>query len=98
MASEPYLADFGEAEVTLEVGGTDLEPSLALGKGKTLLEPAWMEHLYGRPHLVCFAVALRWGVRTRAGDLWDHLTFLSKLRKWLPGWNGLEKTEQPCAH
>ncbi|CAH7066111.1 Cdh3 [Phodopus roborovskii] len=51
LASEPYLTDFGEAEVTLKVGGTDLEPSQALGKGKTLLEPARMEPLCRRPHL-----------------------------------------------
>ncbi|KAK7804831.1 hypothetical protein U0070_006813, partial [Myodes glareolus] len=40
VASEPYPVHFGEAEVTLETGGTELEPSQTLGKGKTLLEPA----------------------------------------------------------
>lgn len=39
-ASEPCRAIFGEAEVTLEAGGAEQEPSQALGKGKTLrVEP-----------------------------------------------------------
>ncbi|XP_057609688.1 cadherin-3 isoform X1 [Chionomys nivalis] len=32
VASEPYPVHFGEAEVTLEAGGIDLEPSQTLGK------------------------------------------------------------------
>lgn len=35
VASEPYTVHFGEAEVTLEAGGTDLEPSQTLGKALT---------------------------------------------------------------
>lgn len=33
-----------------------------------------MEQLCVRSLLVCFAVALRWGVQNRAGDVWGHLT------------------------
>ncbi|XP_041506349.1 cadherin-3 isoform X1 [Microtus oregoni] len=35
VASEPYPVHFGEAEVTLEAGGTDLEPSQTLWKALT---------------------------------------------------------------
>ncbi|KAK2085332.1 hypothetical protein P7K49_036632 [Saguinus oedipus] len=39
-ASEPCRVGFGEAEVTLEAGGAEQEPGLALRKGKTLrVEP-----------------------------------------------------------
>lgn len=42
-ASEPCRVGFGEAEVTLEVGGKEPEPSQALRKGKTLPKPALTE-------------------------------------------------------
>uniref|UniRef100_A0A452E986 Cadherin 3 n=1 Tax=Capra hircus TaxID=9925 RepID=A0A452E986_CAPHI len=38
-ASEPCRAGFGEAEVTLEARGAELEPGQALGKGKGLHDP-----------------------------------------------------------
>lgn len=66
----------------MELGGTDLEPSKSLGKGKTLPEPAWMEPQCGRPHVVHFTVALQRVVQTRAGDL-EPLYILRKRRKWL---------------
>lgn len=53
VASEPYPAGFGEAEVTLEVGGPVLKASQALAKGKTLPEPAWLQSRCVRPHVVC---------------------------------------------
>lgn len=64
-ASEPCRAGFGEAEVTLEARGAELEPGQALGKGKDPPPP-------GPP------VELRGGGRTRGvqpalGNSWRRL-------------------------
>jgi hypothetical protein len=71
--SEPCRANFGEAEVTLEAGGTELEAGQALGKGKTLREPVWVEPPRWGSHGVLSVVARARGGQARAGHFWRRL-------------------------
>lgn len=75
MVSEPYRAGFvGEAGVTLEVGGTGLEPSQALGKGKTppgSSRDGATVRKTARGSLYCGASE---GCLDQSWDVWSHLT------------------------
>ena len=58
-ASEPCRAGFGEAEVTLEARGAELEPGQALGKGKGPPPPG--------PPVELRSGGRTWGVQAAAG-------------------------------
>lgn len=97
MVSEPFREGFiGGAGVTSEVGGTDLEPSQALGKGKTppgaSLDGTTVRKT-ARGSLYCGPSE---GCLDQSWDIWSHLTI--RRRKWLPGWDGHERTAQRCAY
>lgn len=89
MASQPYPAGFGEAEVTLEMGGTGLEPSQALGKGKTLLEPAWDGTTVRKTTLGLLCCGPPVGCPEQSWGRLGPPHILGWSRKWFPGWAGL---------
>lgn len=84
--------------MTLEVEGTDLEPSQVLGKGKTppgaSLDGATVRKTT-RASLYCGASE---GCLEQSWDVLEPPHILGRRRKWLPGWAGREKAEQRCAY
>lgn len=94
MVSEPYRVGFiGEAGVTLEVEGTDLEPSQTLGKGKTppgaSLDGATVRKTT-RASLYCGASE---GCLDQSWNVLEPSHIPGRCRKWLPGW-----AAQRCAY
>lgn len=85
MVSEPFREGFiGDAGVTLEVRGTDLELSQALGKGKTPPVASLDGTTVRKTARGSFYCGSSEGCLDQSWDIWSHLT-IRETQKVAPG-------------